>query len=125
MSRIRGRDTTPELALRRAVWALGGRYRLKYSLMGKPDMIFPGPRVAVFVDGCFWHGCPEHGAQPKTNRDFWERKLARNKERDEVVSANLCNDGWIVLRFWEHEITQDCLKVAETVIATVGEKSRQ
>ncbi len=107
MSRIRGKDTKSELILRRALWSQGLRYRLKSKLPGKPDIVFPGARVVVFVDGCFWHGCPEHATAPKTNRKFWSKKLKANKDRDLRVTHELEEMGWTVLRFWEHEVKQD------------------
>lgn len=118
MSKIKGRDTTPELTLRKALWKAGYRYRIKNKLPGKPDIVFPGVRLTVFIDGCFWHGCPEHSTIPKTNTEFWAVKLKRNKERDKEVNGLLMNDGWQVLRFWEHEIKKDL----EFVIRRIGEK---
>ena len=115
MSRIRGRDTKSELLLRRAIWRQGFRYRLHAKLHGKPDMVFLGRKVVVFVDGCFWHGCPEHGAKPKTNAFFWAEKLARNRERDEEVTAILELQGWTVIRVWEHEVRADLGAVTERV----------
>lgn len=107
MSRIRGKDTKPEFLLRKALWRAGYRYRLKSRLTGRPDIVFPGKKVAIFVDGCFWHGCPEHRTQPKTNSEFWRKKLSRNIMRDKEVTAQLESDGWCVLRFWEHMIKGD------------------
>lgn len=107
MSRIRGKDTGPEMALRKALWAVGLRYRLHYKLPGKPDIVFPGKKVAVFVDGCFWHGCPEHGVQPKTRAEFWRAKISKNRERDRRVTSTLKSNGWVVVRIWEHEIEQN------------------
>lgn len=107
MSRIRGKNTKPELILRKALWSNGLQYRLKHSLFGKPDIIFPGKRLTVFVDGCFWHGCPEHFQMPEVNRAFWEQKLAKTKARDEDVNRTLKQKSWKVLRFWEHEIKTD------------------
>jgi len=104
MSRIKGFNTGPEIILRRAVWNRGFRYKLKYPLLGKPDIVFVSARIAVFVDGCFWHGCPKHAAMPNTNRTFWKAKLRKNIERDRSVTAGLRRDGWRVLRFWEHDI---------------------
>lgn len=69
----------------------------------RPDVVFPKRRVAVFVDGCFWHGCPVHGTQPATNRDYWAKKLEANRHRDTSTTTALERDGWTVLRFWEHE----------------------
>jgi DNA mismatch endonuclease (patch repair protein) len=120
MSRIRGKDTKPERILRTALWSLGLRYRLHHALPGRPDVVFPMQRIAIFVDGCFWHGCPQHGAQPKTNSDFWKEKLRRNAERDGKVSAALEAEGWTVLRFWEHEIKEDASKVVERIAHVRG-----
>lgn len=123
MSKVRGKDTEPELALRKALWSCGLRYRLHADLPGKPDLAFLGPRVAVFVDGCFWHGCPEHGSIPESNSEFWERKLERNQQRDEEVSRKLRNDGWTVLRYWEHEIQSDLPRVVGEVEDVVSEQA--
>lgn len=107
MSRIRGRDTTPELIVRRALWQRGLRYRLRTKLPGRPDMVFGPCGVAVFIDGCFWHACPEHGVKPKANARFWREKLAANVQRDLRATATLREAGWAVLRFWEHEVERD------------------
>jgi len=109
MSRNRGRDTSPEVVLRHACWALGLRFRLASKLVGRPDFVFVGPRVAVFVDGCFWHGCPEHYQAPATRAAFWRSKIEANKRRDAVVNAELSAAGWKVLRFWEHQISHAAL----------------
>ena len=82
MSRVRGSDTKPEIIFRKALWREGLRYRLRYKLFGRPDIVFPGPKVAVFIDGCFWHGCPEHYRPPKTRTEWWDNKIAGNKKRD-------------------------------------------
>jgi DNA mismatch endonuclease (patch repair protein) len=75
-------------------------------VFGKPDFIFPKLKLAIFVDGCFWHGCPKHGTNPKSNRPYWHRKLSRNKNRDRLVTQTLRQAGWRVLRIWEHELTR-------------------
>ena len=121
MSRVRDRDTKPELMLRRALWARGHRYRLNHPLPGRPDLTFVGARVTVFVDGCFWHGCPIHATYPKTNSLFWEKKLARNKARDIEVTGELLVEGWTVLRFWEHQVETDL----EWVVGTLEEVLRE
>ena len=115
MSRIRGRDTKPELMLRRALWQGGLRYRLHCRLPGRPDIVFPARRIAVFVDGCFWHQCPEHATLPKNNRAFWQAKLEGNRRRDAEVNALLRAEGWTVLRIWEHEIRRNASHVAERI----------
>ena len=81
-------------------------WRRHLSLPGKPDFTFRKHRLAVFADGCFWHGCPKHARQPKSNRAFWRRKLAANKKRDMVVTRTLRKTGWRVLRIWEHELAR-------------------
>jgi DNA mismatch endonuclease (patch repair protein) len=102
-------DTKPELVLRSALHAQGLRFRKDFLLRTsagsrvKADIVFTRRRVAVFVDGCFWHGCPTHGHTPKANSHYWVPKLARNRERDARVTAALEADGWKVLRIWEHE----------------------
>lgn len=107
MSRIRGHDTGPELILRKALWRRGIRYRLRYKLVGNPDITFVSGRLAVFVDGCFWHGCQKHSVWPKTNAEFWRSKIEKNMERDRTVSKKLGDLGWQVVRVWEHSITED------------------
>ncbi len=107
MSRQANRDTTPELAVRRLLHAAGHRYRLHRRVPGMPrrtiDIAFPGPKVAVFLDGCFWHGCPQHATSPKANGEWWREKLEKNMSRDSETNARLMAEGWDVLRFWEHE----------------------
>jgi len=106
MQRITGADTKPEIALRKALWAVGLRYRLKSRVQGcRPDLVFPGPRLVIFVDGCFWHGCPEHYTMPRTRSGFWSEKLRANVERDRRQTIKLEEAGWRVLRVWEHELT--------------------
>jgi len=119
MSAIRGKDTKPEILLRKALWHKGYRYRLKNRLPGRPDIVFPTERVAVFVDGCFWHGCPEHYQKPATNVEFWREKIRKNKQRDEEINALLKSQGWKVLRFWEHEVRDNPDACARQVINTL------
>lgn len=107
MSRARNRDTGPELALRQLLYQNGVRYRIQYRppfLSRRTiDIAFPRRRLAVFVDGCFWHGCPLHGTRPKSNGDWWASKLEANGHRDRDTDQVLRKAGWEVLRFWEHE----------------------
>lgn len=114
------RDTKPELEVRRLVHGRGLRYlvdaRPEPSLRRTADLVFRGPRVAVFVDGCFWHGCPEHHTAAKTNSDYWSEKVLRNRARDEDTTDSLREQGWIVLRFWAHE---DPASVADTISVAV------
>ncbi len=116
MSRVRGRDTGLEMKLRKALWATGARYRLNLRLPGRPDICFPGAHVAVFVDGCFWHGCPVHGTWPATNPTFWRNKIENNIRRDRKVDSELRDSGWTVLRFWEHEVKADIPVVVSRVL---------
>jgi DNA mismatch endonuclease (patch repair protein) len=108
MSRIRSqgnRDT--ELVLIRFFRAHGiTGWRRRQKLFGKPDFVFRSARLAVFVDGCFWHGCPKHCRRPTGNRAFWGAKLDRNQARDRLVNRTLRRDGWQVLRIWEHELAR-------------------
>jgi len=120
MSRIRDRDTKPEMLLRRALWSRGHRYRVRFPVPGRPDISFIHARVAVFVDGCFWHGCPIHASYPKSNAPFWKTKLKRNKERDAEVTQALMEAGWTVLRFWEHQVDTDLGWVVATVEQALG-----
>ncbi len=108
MSRIRGRgnkDTELALAKLFRTQRITG-WRRNQRIFGKPDFIFPKLKLAVFVDGCFWHGCPKHGTQPKGNRSFWKKKFARNKARDRIVNRTLRQHGWKVLRIWQHELAR-------------------
>jgi DNA mismatch endonuclease, patch repair protein len=125
MQANRSVNTGPEIALRRAVHALGLRYRVNYPIsVGdrrvRPDLVFTARRICVFSDGCFWHRCPEHGSQPKANSDYWTAKLRRNVERDRAVDALLAAAGWTVIRVWEHEDPQEA---ARTVLAAVRSTS--
>lgn len=120
MSKIRGRDTKVEVVLRKAVWRNGLRYRLHAKLPGTPDLVFPRSKVALFIDGCFWHGCPTHGVRPRTNRAFWAAKLKKNLERDERTNQQLRVMGWKVVRCWEHDVEQRL----DRLIVRIGEAVR-
>jgi len=116
----RGRDTAPELAVRRLLHRSGLRFRVDFAPLGgrrRADIVFTRRRVAVFIDGCFWHGCPEHATLPKSNTDYWLPKLRRNSERDREVDAVLGDAGWVVLRFWEHEAPDS---VVAAIIRVLG-----
>lgn len=115
MSRIRGQNTGPEILLRKKLWLDGVRYRVRNTLPGRPDIVIHRFKTAIFVDGCFWHGCPEHGHIPKSNREYWEGKLRKNMGRDEKNTKLLESQGWKVLRIWEHEIKDNLESVSERV----------
>ncbi|MGB8368034.1 MAG: very short patch repair endonuclease [Limisphaerales bacterium] len=121
MSRIRGRgNKDTELALAKLLRQHGiTGWRRNQPVFGKPDFIFPKFKLTVFVDGCFWHGCPKHATKPANNRSFWKKKLAGNKTRDRVVNRALRRAGWRVLRIWEHE-----LNFPESCIRRILEKLR-
>ncbi|WP_343920056.1 very short patch repair endonuclease [Agrococcus citreus] len=116
----KGRDTRPELEVRRRLHAAGFRYRVDYrlepDLRTRADIAFPRRRVAIFIDGCFWHGCPAHATQPKSNSEYWGPKLARNVQRDQAATRGLQERGWRVLRYWEHE---DPAQVVTSIRLTV------
>lgn len=120
MASVRQRDTKPELTLRRALWAAGCRYRKQAALPGRPDIAFPGARLAVFVDGCYWHGCPRHYSSPATNRPFWVEKLRANIERDQRKDVELAALGWRCLHLWECEIEEDAGAVVARIQILLG-----
>ena len=124
--RLSGRqrkNTKPEMLLRSKIHALGGRYRLQRRVAPRisADVAFPKKKVAVFVDGCFWHGCPVHGKRQFTgpNADNWTTKIERNQERDRRATRQAEEDGWEVLRFWECEVMKDPIAVAASVMERV------
>ena len=107
MSRLRRRDNRPEMAVRRLLTTAGLRYRVAYRIPGQRrrtiDIAVPRRKLAAYIDGCFWHSCPEHLHLPKANADWWVRKMEMNRARDAASTAQLEALGWTVLRFWEHE----------------------
>lgn len=126
MSRLGRRDTAPELALRSELHRRGLRFRVDRApvlgVRSRADIVFGPARVAVYVDGCFWHSCPEHATKPKANAEFWERKLQRNRERDGETNQLLEERGWAVVRVWEHE---DPVEAADRVEELVRERLGQ
>lgn len=123
MSRQARRDTAPEVAVRKLLHASGYRYRLNERVphMSRRtiDIAFTRAKVAVFLDGCFWHGCPDHATRPKSNAEWWRQKLDKNMARDAETTAHLVSEGWTVLRFWEH---QPPAQVAEVVAEAVDQE---
>jgi DNA mismatch endonuclease (patch repair protein) len=121
MSRVATRDTRPEMELRHELHRRGHRYRIDAppdpSLRGRADILFRPAKVAVYVDGCFWHGCSEHGVLPKSNREWWRAKLLRTAERDRATERTLRDLGWEVVRIWEHE---DPIAAADRVEKTLA-----
>lgn len=115
MRAIRRTDTKPEVLLRSALHRSGYRFRKDLSIYTssrrvRPDIVFTARKVAVFVDGCFWHCCPQHGRKPSVNPQYWSPKLQRNVERDRLADSALGQDGWSVVRIWEHETLDDAVK---------------
>lgn len=136
MSRVKGRQN---LATELRLIEIFREYKIKgwrrrSTLFGKPDFVFSDARIAVFVDGCFWHSCPIHGSKPATNRVFWARKLLRNRKRDKLVDRTLEKSGWRVLRIWQHDLRRPegvarrvkvCLKKREGDAAADGSRKRK
>lgn len=123
MQHIHSKDTKAELLLRKALWHKGLRYRKNVkSLLGKPDIVFIKNKIAIFVDGDFWHAkghLDKPGEQIGTNKDFWRNKLSANVERDRFVNDALLEQGWIVLRFWESDVKKDVSKCVNEIIKYV------
>ena len=120
MQRQRRKDTEPELALRGELHRAGLRYRIGLPVVGSPrrtiDIAFTRAHVAVYIDGCFWHGCPLHGTIPRSNSAWWENKLEANRARDASVNEQLHELGWTVLRFWEHEAPDAVVEQVYSVV---------
>lgn len=125
MGRQRRRDTAPETALRRALHSRGFRFQVDHPVAGLPrrraDIVFTRVRLAVFVDGCFWHACPEHGTTPRTRNAWWTEKLDRNVARDRDTDARLRGAGWTVLRFWEHQSAEECADIVAGTYRALSE----
>jgi len=123
----RKRDTKPEKALRSSLFRRGLRYRVNYPIRAtegvraiRADIVFTSVKLAVFVDGCFWHRCPAHGTRPRRNSHYWDAKLQRNVERDRHYDGILSEAGWTVLRFWEHEDPDKAAAIVENRLASLS-----
>ena len=123
MQRQARRDTKPEMALRHELHRLGLRYRVDRAVVPgvrrRADVIFTRARLAIFVDGCFWHGCPKHGTRPKANAEWWDSKLQANVARDRDTDARLIAAGWKVVRLWEHEDMRASALKIRSLIRTI------
>lgn len=118
MRAVRGKDTKIEVSFRKSLWKLGVRYRKNSNkFYGKPDMVNERRKIVIFVDSCFWHGCKSHCRMPKSNLDFWQSKIEKNKERDTVVKKFYKNKGWVCVRVWEHDLIKkdDFEKTAQRI----------
>lgn len=128
MGAVKKRDNGPEMAVRRLLHAAGLRYRVAWPVPSQRrrtiDIAFTRARLAVFVDGCFWHGCPLHATSPKANAAWWVDKISTNQARDADVTAQLKNMGWTVLRFWEHEKPEDVVSVIVNRLTSSDSASR-
>ncbi len=118
MSNIKSKNTKPEVLLRKCLWNQGYRgYRIhNKTLPGKPDIVFKKQKIAIFIDGCFWHKCPLDFQTPKTNTKYWIRKIEINVERDKKVNEELRREGWIVVRIWEHVVKKDPQNAIDKII---------
>ena len=122
MSQIKGSDTSFEDSFRKKTWHRGLRYRKNVQNMkGKPDIYFPRKKLVVFLDSCFWHGCKHHCRMPKSNIEYWENKIKRNKKRDREVSRYYKNNDYRIARFWEHEIMDNCDRAIDKLESLVRE----
>lgn len=127
MQANRRRDTKPEKLLRSILHARGRRYRIDYPIRPaygvrpiRPDIVFPQAKLAIFVDGCFWHSCPEHGTMPKANQDYWRVKLAENLQRDHRTTTELTKAGWKVIRLWTHISALEAADRVEEALKRAG-----
>ena len=126
MSRIKGKDTKPEILLRKLLFSKGLRgYRVQPKLFGKPDILFPVKRIAIFIDGCFWHKCPKCFVKPQTNKKFWENKIKTNIKRDKEVNRKLAGQGYKVIRFWEHEIRKNINNCYSIIAREAGGRTQK
>jgi DNA mismatch endonuclease, patch repair protein len=125
----RSSDTKPELAVRRILHARGLRYRVNVrpvpSLRRTADIVFTARHIAVFIDGCYWHGCPAHYVASKSNRDYWDDKIAGNIARDSETTAALSNAGWTVLRYWSHDRPEDIAGSIQEHVSSALRRGRQ
>ena len=120
----KGKDTKPEVLLRSSLHRSGKRFRKHYKKVpGSPDIAFVSSKLAVFVDGCFWHGCPKCYKEPKTNTEFWRKKVKKNRDRAKVVNKDLKGIDWAVVRVWEHDVIENQEKVVSKIINILKKKS--
>jgi DNA mismatch endonuclease, patch repair protein len=116
MSCIKGKNTGPEVKLRKLLFAHGIRgYRIHYNLPGKPDIVFVKKKIVIFIDGCFWHKCPICFQEPETRKEFWMKKIQSNMDRDKKVNELLQTNGWMVIRFWEHDVRKQPEKIVAEI----------
>ncbi|WP_214805321.1 MULTISPECIES: very short patch repair endonuclease [unclassified Exiguobacterium] len=125
LSKVHGKDTKMEIRVRKELWKRGLRYRKNYrKLLGTPDIAFPNLKLVIFLDSCFWHGCPKHYKEPKSNIEFWRNKIKRNRERDKEQTEHYLCEDWTILRFWEHEVNTEFNRVITEIIKKHEELAR-
>lgn len=123
MSRVKSKGSLMEMSLMGELTKARLRYSKHVSgLPGTPDIVFRNKKLVVFLDSCFWHGCRWHGTMPSSNRAFWSEKLSANKRRDKIANREYAKMGWRVLRFWEHQIKKDRLKIVAQIKEALSEK---
>jgi DNA mismatch endonuclease (patch repair protein) len=116
MSNVKQKDTDIEKEVRKKLWSRGVRYRVNVeNVLGKPDICHKGKKIAVFIDGCFWHGCPECDEMPDSNKEFWKEKIEYNQERREEVREKLQEKNWEVIEIWGHEVRNNCAAVVDKI----------
>ena len=124
MKAVKSRDSKIEVAFRKSLWKLGFRYRKNsVSYFGKPDIILKKHKAVIFIDSCFWHGCPEHLRMPSSNQDYWMQKIEGNKIRDVKVNEYYKKDDWLVLRIWEHDLKHDFQDVVTKTVAMLDSRN--
>lgn len=122
MQAIHSKNTSIEIKTGKALWNRGIRFRRNVSsLYGKPDFAIKKYKVVLFIDGCFWHGCEYHGNMPKSNKEYWSKKLSRNKERDIEVTNHYISEGWNILRIWEHELKYNFEETITKIVSFINE----
>lgn len=124
MSTVKSKDTKIEIVFRKALWQKGVKYRKNSpKYFGKPDLVLKKYKIVIFIDSCFWHGCKKHCRIPSTRKNYWENKIKRNKERDKEVNKYYKTKGWILFRFWEHEILKSLDKTIESILIKINSKN--
>lgn len=123
MSRIQGKNTGPEVKLRKLLFAEGIRgYRIHFNLPGKPDIVFTKKKIVIFIDGCFWHKCSVCFQEPDTRKEFWMKKIQSNVDRDKKVNEQLRSEGWTIIRIWEHDVRkkpEDAVKMITEILEKI------
>lgn len=122
MRKVRGKNTSPEVVLRKALWKINIRgYRIHpKNIPGNPDILFPRKKLVIFVDGCFWHGCPTCYRRPKSNEKYWDHKLIKNIARDRIVEEQLLKSGFRCIRIWEHEVKENVKAIVDKINKELG-----